>query len=103
MNPNDLIIDGKLDASKFNFSNINLNPIKMATEHWVVVSLDSGHYMGIERVFNSMEEARDYAISEGFVKADESEFPYYGVVDYVIPNREKFRLAIEKVTVTHNP
>lgn len=69
-------------------------------EQWILVSLEQGHYLGLDGVFDTKEKAVQYVEEElGYVKAAEEYFQYYGEVDYVPKQGSKWRIAIQKAEV----
>ena len=66
-------------------------------EKWILISLEQGHYLGLDGVFYTKEEAVEYVEEElGYIKATEESFGYYGEVDYVSQEEAKWRIAIQK-------
>ena len=72
----------------------------MEKEIYIVIYLEDGYYIGVDEVFDNLNEAKQFV--EGFnefVLANNNEFPDYGTIDYIRKDNPGNRLVIQKEVV----
>lgn len=71
----------------------------MEKEIWIMVFLNDGYYKNVEKVFDTEEDANQYALDIGYVLHKRKDTSGFGVVRYRKENSPENQLVLEHEVV----